>query len=123
MGLLTKLEGAGLKLSSVKPLLVLADKLDALGIAEASADKILPLAAKAVDLAPALIPIAGAAIKTPSSTFFGGAAASLVAAVAVSSLPDDSVLSVAAQTAVTVALGGILPVVLGAGGVVVSKLK
>ena len=118
------MERAGIKLSTAKPLLVLADELDLLGVLEASSDKVLPLVAKGVELAPALLPLAGAAVKTPPTTFFGGAVASLAAAVAVLSvIPDDSVGSIALQTALFIPLGVLLPGGLAVGGAVLSKLK
>eukprot|EP00607_Mallomonas_marina_P007445 CAMPEP_0182416342 /NCGR_PEP_ID=MMETSP1167-20130531/612_1 /TAXON_ID=2988 /ORGANISM="Mallomonas Sp, Strain CCMP3275" /LENGTH=147 /DNA_ID=CAMNT_0024589015 /DNA_START=166 /DNA_END=609 /DNA_ORIENTATION=+ len=124
LGLLTKLEKAGFTLTSAAPLLVIADKFDALGYLEASSDKILPLAAKAIDLAPGLLPLAGTALKTPSSTFYGAAAAALAAAAgAVLLIPDDSVVNIALQTALVVPLGVIAPVGLGIGGTIISKLE
>lgn len=84
----------------------------------------LPLVAKGIDLAPALLPLAGTALKTPPTVFFGAAAASFAAAVAVvGAIPDDSVSSIALQTALVVPLGAILPAALGVGGLVLSKLK
>jgi hypothetical protein len=124
LGLLTRLEKAGFTLTTAKPLLILADDLDLLGVLEASSDKVLPLVAKTIDLAPALLPLAGTALKTPPTVFFGGAAASLAAAAGVIFLvPDDSVISIALQTVSTVTLGVIIPGALGVGGLVLSKLK
>lgn len=91
---------------------------------EASSDKVLPLIATGVDLAPSLLPLAAVALKTPPSVFFGGAAASAVAAAgAIFLIPDDSVLNIALQAAVAVPLGLLLPGGLTVGGVVLSKLK
>ena len=104
------MDAAGFKLSSVKPLLILADELDALGVAEANADKVLPLISTAVSLAPGLLPLVGTAVKTPPATYFGGAAASAAAAfAAVSVIPDDSTSSIAVQTILVVLLGLVLP--------------
>ena len=103
---------------------MLADELDLIGYLEASSDEILPLAAKAIDAAPALLPLAGIALKTSSTIYYSGAAASLAAAVAVLYvIPDDSVLSVAIQTALAVPLGAILPGALGVGGFLISKIS
>jgi hypothetical protein len=111
-------------LKTAVPLLVLADEIDALGFLEASSDKVLPLVAKAVELAPALLPIAGVALKLPGATLYAGAGLSLAAAAAVIiSIPDDSVTDIAIQTALAVPLGAILPVSLGLGGFLLSKLK
>jgi hypothetical protein len=116
------LEKAGFTLTSSGPLLKLADDLDILGVLEASSEKILPLLALAIDKAPALLPIAGSLLKASPTTLFGGAAASLASALVVlSAIPDDSVISIALQTALVVPLGAILPVVLGGSGVLLSK--
>ena len=111
-------------MKTAAPLLVLADKYDALGVLEASSDKVLPLAAKAIELAPALLPLAGTALKTSPTVLYGGAAVSVVAAVSfVNLIPDDSVSSIALQTLIAVPLGAIIPGALGVGGFVLSKLK
>jgi hypothetical protein len=102
----------------------LADDLDALGYLEASSDKVLPLVAKAIELAPGLLPLAGAAVRIPSVALFGGAFASLAGAVAlVTAIPDDSVTNIALQTTLAVPLGVILPATCFIGGTVLSKLK
>ena len=124
MGLLSRLERAGFTLKTATPLLVKADELDLLGVLEASSDKVLPLLAKGVELAPALLPRAGAALKTPSTTFFGGAAASLALAGAlVATVPDDSIANVALQTALAIPLGSIVPGALVVTGLILAKLK
>eukprot|EP01038_Epipyxis_sp_PR26KG_P006915 gene6915-9468_t len=124
LGLLSRLEKAGFKLSSAKPLLKLADEQDLIGVLEASSDKVLPLIATAIESAPALLPIAGSVLKLPSTTLFGGAAASLAAAgLVIVSIPDDSVLSIAEQVALVIPLGAIIPGALGVGGLLLSKLK
>ena len=123
MGLLSKLEQAGFSLSTAKPLLVLADELDLLGILDAQSDKVLPLAAKAIDLAPSLLPLASTALNTPPTALFGGAAVSLATAAAlVAVVPDDSVASIAVQTFLAVTLGAVLPGALGVGGFILSKV-
>jgi len=63
LGLLSRLDNAGLSLSKTAPLLKKADELDLLGVLAASSDKVLPLLVTAVDTAPVLLPIAGAALK------------------------------------------------------------
>merc|ERR1711988_1422762 len=110
LGLLSKLDKAGVKLSTVAPLLVKADELDLLGVAAASSDKILPLAVTAVEAAPALLPIAGGVVKAGPTPLLAGAVASLGAAGAVlAAIPDDSVTNIALQTALVVPLGAIIP--------------
>ena len=79
---------------------------------------------KAIDLSPALLPVAGAALKTPPTVLYGGAAASLAAAGAlIAFVPDDSVLNVALQVGLGVTLGAILPGALGVGGFILTKIK
>lgn len=103
---------------------MLADDLDLLGVLEASSDKVLPLAATAIEAAPALLPLAGTALKQSPSTLYAGAALSAAAAVGlVAVVPDDSIASIALQTALAVPLGAILPGALGVGGLLLSKLK
>jgi Protein of unknown function (DUF1118) len=124
LGLLTRLENAGFTLTTASSLLIFADDNDLIGVLEASSDKVLPLIATGVDLAPSLLPLAAVALKTPPAVFFGGAAASAVAAAgAIFLIPDDSVLNIALQAAVAVPLGLLLPGGLTVGGVVLSKLK
>ena len=124
LGLLTKLEKAGYTLTSAKPLLLKAEELDAIGYLEASSDKVLPLVATAIELAPALIPLAGPLLNVPSTLLFAGAAASLGGAgAAVALIPDDSVTNIALQTALAIPLGTVLPGALVVGGTVLSKIE
>lgn len=118
------MEKAGFTLTSAAPLLKFADEQDLLGVLEASSDKVLPLIGQAIELSPSLLPLAGTALKAPPAAFFGGAAASLAAAGAiVFAVPDDSVASVALQTALAFPLGAIIPGALIAGGALLNKFK
>jgi phosphate/sulfate permease len=122
--LLSRLEKAGFTLSSAAPLLKKADELDALGVLEASSDKVLPLVATAIELAPSLLPLAATLLKTPPSTLLVGALASAGAAAGiVLAVPDDSVTNIAIQTLAVVPLGLILPGALTIGSVVLGKLS
>eukprot|EP01031_Cornospumella_fuschlensis_P031788 gene31787-38427_t len=124
LGLLTKLEKAGFTLTSAAPILKLADQYDLLGLLEASNDRVLPLLAKGIELSPQLLPLASAAIKTPPSTLTTAAIASFFAGVAeVALIPDDSVASVALQTALFLPLGLVLPGALTIGSVLLKKLE
>ena len=124
LGLLSKLDKAGLKLTSVKPLLLLADELDAIGYLEASSDKTLPLIQAAIEAAPALLPLAGLAVNVPSGALFAGAFASVIGAgAALFLIPDNTVTDIALQTALVIPLGLVLPGALFVGGTVLSKLK
>lgn len=124
LGLLTKLEKAGFTLTSAKPLLKLADKYDLLGVLIASNEKVLPLIAKGVELAPALLPVAKIAVNTPPSTLLVAAAASLAATgAALSIIPDVSVTDYAFQTVVAVPLGVIVPGACVVGAALLSKLN
>jgi hypothetical protein len=124
LGLLSRLEKSGFTLSTAVPLLIKADELDVIGVLEASSDKILPLAATAIDLAPAALPLVKVAINTPAPLLFIGALASAAAAAGVVFIvPDDSVANVAIQTALVVPLGLIVPGALTVGALLLSKLK
>lgn len=124
LGLLSRLEKSGLKLSTVAPILKKADELEVLPVLAASSDKILPLAVTAIDLAPALLPVAGAALKAGPAPLAGAGVASLAAAAAiVFTIPDDSVSSIALQTALVVPLGAIIPGASLIGAALLSKLK
>jgi hypothetical protein len=118
------LEKAGFTLSSAAPLLKFADEQDLLGVLEASSDSVLPLLAKGIELSPALLPLAGVALKAPPTALYGGAVLSLAAAGAlITAVPDDSALEIAVQVALGIPLAVILPASLGVGGFVLSKLK
>ena len=124
LGLLSRLEKSGFKLTTAIPLLVKADELDVLGVLEASSDKVLPLIATAIDLAPAALPLVKIAINTPAFLLFIGAGASAAAAYAVTAvIPDDSITNIALQTALAVPLGVIIPGALTVGAGLLSKLK
>ena len=124
LGLLSRLEKSGFKLTTAIPLLVKADELDVLGVLEASSDKVLPLVATAIDLAPAALPLVKIAINTPAFLLFIGAGASAAAAFALTVvIPDDSITNVALQTALVLPLGVIIPGALTVGAGLLSKLK
>ena len=121
---MSRLEKSGFTLSTAAPLLIKADELDVLGVLEASSDRFLPLAATAIDLAPAALPLVKVAINTPAPLLFIGAVASALAAyTVVAVVPDDSVASIAIQTALVVPLGLIVPGALTVGALLLSKLK
>lgn len=75
-------------------------------------------------MSPALLPLAGVAIKTPPPILFAGAAGSLGAAAAlILVVPDDTVANIALQVAAGIPLGVILPGALGVGGFLLSKIS
>jgi hypothetical protein len=124
LGLLSKLDRAGFKLSTVTPLLVKADELDLLGVLASSSDKVLGLAVTAVDTAPVLLTIVGTLVKAGPTPLLGGAVVSLGAAATVLGvIPDDSISNVALQTALAVPLGAIVPGACLIGAGLLSKLK
>ena len=124
LGLLSRLDRAGFKLSTAKPLLKKAEELDVLGTLEASSDKVLPLLATVIDLAPGLLPLAGPALNTPPIVLFATGFASLAAAFAVITvIPDNTVSDVALQTALVIPLATIIPAVTLIGGGVLSKIS
>lgn len=105
-------------------MLIYADENDLIGVLEASSDKVLPLVAKAIELSPALIPLAGPALSVPSTALYGAALASITTAgVAIAVIPDDSITNVALQTAIALPLGALVPGALAVGGYLLSKLK
>jgi len=98
--------------------------LDVLGTLEASSDKVLPLLATVIDLAPGLLPLAGPALNTPPIVLFATGFASLAAAFAVITvIPDNTVSDVALQTALVIPLATIIPAVTLIGGGVLSKIS
>jgi len=123
LGLLTKLEKAGLSLRDVAPVLVWAEDQGLVGAAGELNDDLLPLLPTLVTAAPLALPLLGAAISLPSFLFFGLAAGSVGAAVAVTGLPDDSVSSVALQTFVAIPLATLFPALFIGLGAVSAKLN
>ncbi|KAJ8608522.1 hypothetical protein CTAYLR_005739 [Chrysophaeum taylorii] len=123
LGLLTKLERAGLKLKDIEPLLVWAEENGLVGAIGELNDDLLPLLPGLVSVAPLALPLLGAAVTVPAVAFFGLAVASFGGAYAVTSIPDDSVQSVALQTFLAIPLATLFPVLFGGLGVVSSKLN
>ena len=124
LGLLSRLDKAGFKLSTAKPLIKKADELDVLGVLEASSDKVLPILAKVIDLAPGLLPLAAPVLNTPPTVLFGTGLASLAAAFAVITLiPDNTVNDVALQTVLVIPLATIIPAVTFIGGGILGKIS
>ena len=124
LGLLSRLDKAGFKLSTAKPLLKKDEELDVLGVLEASSDKVLPLLATVIDLAPGLLPLAGPVLNTPPFVLFATGFASLAAAFAVITvIPDNTVSDVALQTALVIPLATLIPAVTLIGGGALSKIS
>ena len=124
LGLLSRLDKAGFTLSTAKPLIKKADELDVLGVLEASSDKVLPILAKVIDLAPGLLPLAAPVLNTPPIVLFGTGLASLAAAFAVITLiPDNTVSDVALQTVLVIPLATIIPAVTFIGGGILGKIS
>ena len=123
-GLLSKAQAAGVSLAKLEPLLDLAaSNPDILVLVEASGPELLPLLPTIVDLAPGVLPLAGAAIGTPPIVLQLGAVASLAAAAAVLAVvPDDTVVNVAVQTLAAATLGVLVPAVSVVGAVVLGKI-
>jgi len=123
LGLLTKLEKAGLTLRDCGPLLVFAEENGLVGAIGELNDDLLPLLPTVVGAAPLALPLVGAAISLPAALFFALAAASVGGAFAVTALPDDSVTSVALQTFLAIPLATLFPILFGGLGVVSAKLN
>lgn len=84
----------------------------------------MPLIAKGIELSPQLLPLASTAIKTKPSTLTSVAFLSLAAGAAeIVLIPDNSVVSVALQTALFLPLGLILPGALVVGSALLKKLE
>ena len=123
-GILSKAQAAGVSLSSLEPLLKLAsENPDVLLLVESAGPDILPLLPTIVDAAPGLLPLLGAIVGLPPAIIASGAVVGPAAAFAiVQALPDDSVLSVAAQVVAVGLLGAAVPVVSLAGGKILGDL-
>ena len=121
---MSKLDKAGFTLTSTKQLLKLADDLDALGILEASSNKVLPLLETAIDLSPKLLPLAAPLLNTSPVTLSAAAVASLaLAGGVIFVIPDDSVANIALQTAAATLLGAIVPGACAVGSVILGKIN
>ena len=123
-GLLSKAQEAGVSLSNLEPLLKLAsDNPDILVLVEASGPEILPILPKVVKLAPPALPLLAAAISIPPVLLqVAGVASLALAGLIVSSVPDDSVANVAAQTLAVGLLGVAAPVASFAGAAILGQL-
>jgi hypothetical protein len=123
-GLLSKAQAAGISLSSLEPLLKLAsDNPDILVLVEASGPEVLPLLPKIVKLAPPALPLLGAAVGIPPILLqVAGLGSIALAALIVTSVPDDSVANIAAQTLAVGLLGVAAPVASFAGASILGQL-
>lgn len=123
-GLLSKAQKAGVSLSNLEDLLVVASKNpDILILVEASTPEILPLLPKVLELAPPALPLLASLIQVPATLLQAAALASIGAAGAlVVAVPDDTVVDVAIQTFGVAVLGLALPVVSFGGSLVVGQL-
>lgn len=123
-GLLSKAQASGITLSKLEPLLAeAAEYPEILVLVEASGPELLPLLPTIVELAPGALPLLASAITVPTPLIgFAGIAALAAAGGAVYFIPDDSVVSVAAQT---LAVGLALPAAGAsfAGAAILGKLK
>merc|ERR1712232_1134401 len=101
-----KAQEAGISLSSLEPVLALAaENKEILILVEAATPELLPLLPKVVDVAPGALPLLATAVTISPGTLSAFGLASLAAAGgAVVVIPDDSVVSIAAQT---LAVGGL----------------
>mmetsp|Transcript_44314 Transcript_44314/g.65756 ORF Transcript_44314/g.65756 Transcript_44314/m.65756 type:complete len:220 (-) Transcript_44314:193-852(-) len=99
-GLLSKAQKAGISLSKLEPLLMLAsENKDVLVLVEASGPEVLKLLPTVLALAPPALPLLGAAISIPAVAIQAAGLGALgVAGAAVTLIPDDTVVQVAEQT-------------------------
>ena len=123
-GLLSKAQEAGVSLSKLEPLLKLAsENPDILVLVEASGPELLPILPGVVKLAPAALPLLATAISIPPELLQVAGLASIgLAAGIVQTVPDDTVLQVAAQTLAVGVLGIAAPVASFAGAAVLNQL-
>jgi len=123
-GLLSKAKKAGISLSSLEPVLELAaENPDILVLAEAAGPDILPLLPTIAELTPAVLPILSSAISVPPAVIGTvGVLSAASAAGVVVTVPDDTVLQVAAQTLAVGVLGLGVPALSFGGAAVLSKL-
>jgi len=124
LGLLSKAEKLGIKLSTVTPLLKLADEEGLVYVAEELADDVVPLLPEAIEAAPKLLPLAAAALNIPPSGLYAAALLSLGAGAAeIYFIPDDSVMNVALQTFLAVPLLLVAPGASVVGATILNKIK
>lgn len=123
-GLLSKAQEAGVSLSKLEPLLKLAsDNPDILVLVEASGPELLPVLPTVVKLAPPALPLLASAISIPPGLLQVAGLASIGATVFIlQTIPDDTVVNVAAQTLAVGLLGIAAPVASFAGAKILSEL-
>lgn len=99
-GLLSKAQAAGISLTKLEPLLKLAsENKEVLILVESATPEVLPILPKLLELAPPALPLLAQAVAISPGTLQGlGVAALAAAGAGVYTIPDDTVLEVAAQT-------------------------
>ncbi|CAM9694452.1 unnamed protein product [Ascophyllum nodosum] len=124
LGLLSKLEKAGLSLKDVEKLLPLVDENDLIGLAKGLGPDLLKVAPAALSAAPAALPLVASALSVPGEALFAAALASVAAGLALLLvLPHDSLPGVALETFLVIPLLFVLPAVCAVGGIALSGLK
>ncbi|CAN0014932.1 unnamed protein product, partial [Phaeothamnion confervicola] len=124
LGLLSKLEKAGLTLKDVEKLLPLIDEYDVIGTGLELGDDVLKIAPTALDAAPALLPLAAAALNIPPAALYAAAFASLAGgAFAINAIPDTSLGLIALQTFLAVPLLAVAPVASLIGAIILTKVN
>lgn len=121
--LLSRAEAAGLTLADIEPLLYVIEEN---GVVAATGDigaDLLPLLPKLIDTAPVALPLVAGALKVPAPLLALVAAGGPVAAYVITSLPDDSIASVALQTFLALPLATVVPAGFGALAFASSKLN
>ena len=127
-GLLSKAAAAGFTLTKVESLISLAAAQgvldEVLVLAEAAGPELIPLLPSVVEFAPAALPLAAVALQLQPGTLQGLAVASAGAAYAiVNTVPDDTVVQVAAQTLAAATLGVVVPGACLVGAGLLGKVK
>lgn len=127
-GLLSKAASKGITLSKLEPLIIAAaDKgvLDeVLILTEAAGPEIIPLLPTVINLAPQALPLLALGLDIEPALLQGAALASLGAAYGiVTTVPDDTVVQVAAQTLAVALLGVAAPAASLVGATILGKVK
>lgn len=125
--LLSNAQASGITLSSLEPLLRAAGgNQEVMILLEAATPELLslPILPKVIEFAPGALPLLGNLVQIPTVALqLGGIASLASAAAAVTLIPDDTILQVAAQTLLVATLGLVIPVVSVGGSVVLSKAR
>lgn len=110
-GVLREIERYGGRLALLPPILRRADGLDVLGVAEASAAGLLPVAEKVVKTAPTALSVMSKMLLLSATVPVGVAVSSVVLSVVlVDAIPDTTFQQIALQTTILGLFGVVIPI-------------